>query len=131
MPMSENVNPVKTIPDPNHKFQIDVIGKVTGKRFLGDFTSTIPRLKEQGMINKHEAYLNGDMAQFLAPGTRKLHQMIAYLRYTLKEYPSFWKESDLGYELMDLNVIIEVYDEVLRFEEEWMKKVWGDGTDQA
>lgn len=121
--------PAKDIPDTTCDFQIEIVGGFTKKRFVGNFTSEIPRIKEQCMIEKHEAMLNGEMATFLTPGVRKMHKMVAYLRYCLTEYPKWWREADLGYELRDLNVIEEVYNKVLEFEEKWMKSVWGDDPD--
>jgi hypothetical protein len=53
--------------------------------------------------------------------------MIAYLRFTLIDTPLFWRNADLGYDLRDDNVIEAVYDEVMAFENEWLKKVWGEG----
>lgn len=128
--MSEINSLAKDIPPTQHTFQLDVVGKVTKKRFLGDFTCHVPNVKEQCLIEKHEAFLNGEMVEKLSAGVRKTHQMIAYLRYTLdvNKCPNFWRESDLGYELRDLNVIQKIYNEVLDFEERWIKEIWGDET---
>lgn len=82
-------------------------------------------MKDQAMIAKHKAMLNGEFPVYLDAGILKLHEMIAYLRYTLTEVPLFWKNSDLGYELRDFNIIEAIYDEVMAFEDEWLKKVWG------
>lgn len=127
--MSEKA-PAKDIPATEFNFQIEVVGKVTGKRFIGDFTSRIPRMKEQSMIEKHEAILNGNIPQFLPAGILKLHKMISYLRYTVTESPKFWRDADLGFELMDINVVEEVYNKVLANEEAWMKQIWGDKLEQ-
>lgn len=127
--MSEKA-PVKDIPSTEFNFQIEVVGNVTKKRYIGDFTSRIPRMKEQSMIEKHEAILNGNIPQFLPPGILKLHRMISYLRYTVTESPKFWKDADLGFELMDINVVEEVYNRVLANEEAWMKQIWGEKLDQ-
>lgn len=120
---------ITDLPPSIKSFQLDVIGKFTKRRFLGEFTCDIPRIKEQCLIEKHEAYLNGELAHMLPPGVRKMHKMIAYLRFTLTDYPKFWREADLGYELRDLNVVEAVYDEVLNNEEAWIKKLWDDGEE--
>lgn len=117
----------KDIPDLESQFQIDVVGKLTKIRFIGDFTCRVPRIKEQCLIDRHEAFLNGQMAGFLKHGTLKMHRMIAYLRHTLTgDMPKFWKDSDLGYELQDINVIEDIYDRVLEHENTWVKAIWGD-----
>lgn len=120
----------KDTPATENTFQIDVEGEVTKKRFLGEFTCRIPRRKEQCLIDKHRAYLNGDLAAMLDPATLQFHHMISYLRYTLmtESVPKFWKESDLGYELYDANVVQAVYDKVLEFEVDWLTQIWGRDT---
>lgn len=117
------------IPDTNHVFQLDLIGSVTKRRFLGDFSCKIPTIKDQALIAKHEAMLNGEFPVYLNQGVLKVHKWISYLKYTLTDYPSFWRDSELGYSLRDANVIEAVYDEVLSFEDAWYKKIWGDGLD--
>jgi hypothetical protein len=125
--MNENKGLPKDIPSLDGQFQIDTVGKLTKKRFIGDFTCRIPRVKEQCLIDKHEAFLNGQMAQFLKMGTLKMHRMVAYLRFALVgDMPKWWKDSDLGYELQDLNVIEEIYNRVLEHENAWIKEIWGD-----
>lgn len=116
----------KDIPDTTCDFQVETEGEVTKKRFVGDFQCKIPRRKEQCLIDKHRAFLNGSMAEQLDPATLKFHHMISYLRYTIVESPRWWKESDLGYEMYDENVVQAIYDKVLEFEVEWLKEVWGE-----
>lgn len=131
--MNENKG-LKDVPETVHSFQLDVSGSITNRRYVGDFSCRIPTIKDQCLIAKHKAFLNGDMAEFLDAGTQNVHEMISYLRYTLTEYPKFWKESDLGYELRDPNVITSLYEKVLEFEAKWMGEIWGekaDGTEKA
>lgn len=116
----------KEMPDKEHAFDIDVQGDTSGEFFRGEFTCKIMNRKERAMSDKHFAMLNGGLEDQLSLVTVNLHQMIAYLRYSLIDYPNFWKKSDLGYELFDINVIREVYDKVLAFEESWFRDIWGD-----
>lgn len=118
-----------TIPDTNHRFQIDLIGSVTKQKFLGEFICKIPTIKDQAQIAKYEAYLNGEFPVYLNQGVLNVHKWIAYLKFTLVDIPLFWKESELGYNLRDPNIIEAVYDEVLAFEETWYKTIWGTETD--
>jgi hypothetical protein len=118
----------KEIPSSECTFQIDVVGDVTKKKYVAEFTCRIPRRKEQCLIDKHRAFLNGSMAEMLDPATLRFHHMISYLRYTIdtESAPKFWKESDLGYELYDENVVATLYERVLAFEVEWLKAIWGE-----
>ena len=126
--MSKNNKLSKIIPPSESQFEIEVVGEVTKKRFVGEFSCKIPRKKEQCMIDKHRAFLNGELAHMLDATTLRFHQMIAYLRYTLvvEDCPKWWKESDLGYDLYDSNVVEAIYNKVLEFEVEWLKEIWGE-----
>lgn len=118
----------KDIPSSEHTFTIEETGETTKKRFVGEFTCRIPRRKEQCLIDKHRAFLNGNQADQLESTTLRFHHMISYLRYTLvtEDCPKFWKESDLGYELYDTNIVKAIYDKVLEFEVEWLTAIWGE-----
>ena len=74
--------------------------------------------------------LNGEFPVYLDGGVRKIHKMISYLRFTLVDAPKFWRDADLGYDLRDDNVIDAIYAEVMSFEEEWLKKIWGSGEEE-
>lgn len=125
--MNDISNLSKDLPSVEGEFQIDIEGELTKKRYLGEFTCKIMNKKERALVEKHKAYLNGEFAMQLDLVTLRYHHQVAYLRYALvKPYPKFWMNSDLGYELYDGNVVDEVYNKVLAFEEDWMRKVWGD-----
>lgn len=129
--MDNKINKLQDeLPDTYHEFQIDIQGRITKKRFLGEFSCKIPTIKDQAMIGKHETVLNGEFPIYLDSGIRKIHKQIAYLRFTLIDVPLFWKNTDLGYELRDDNVIDAVYEEVLAFENEWLAKIWGTKTEE-
>lgn len=119
----------KSLPDMTHRFEVDMKGQLTNLSYKGDFVCKIPSAKDQSAIAKHKAYLNGGFDDGLDVGTKNLHHMISYLRYTLKEFPKWWEDNDLGYELYDVNVIETVYGFVLEFEQSWMEKVWGKVED--
>lgn len=115
------------IPDTRGHFQIVATGEMTKRQYVGEFFPKILNQKERAFVAKHLAFLNGEHAAFLDLATQNLHLMISYLRFALTApYPPFWLTSDLGYELYDSNVIREVYNKTLEFEENWFKEVWGE-----
>lgn len=124
--MSKSSKLGKKLPEMDGDFQVEVIGNITKKRVIGEFSCKIMNRKERALVAKHRAFLNGEMASQLDIATLRFHMMISYLRYALTDYPKWWKEADLGYELYDENIVKEVYDKVLEFEEEWIKEVWGE-----
>lgn len=83
------------------------------------------------MIAKHKTLLNGGFDEHLDIGTKNLHHMISYLRYTLTDIPKWWKDNDMGYELYDINVIEAVYAKVLEFEKAWFEEIWGPAEEKV
>lgn len=128
--MNKNNNLGSDVPNMNHQFIVESTGNITNKRYIGEFSYKIPNTKEQCLIAKHRAFLNGPNQDYLDAGTLKIHMKIAYLRYTLTDYPKWWKQADLGYELIDHNVIDDVYEKCIQFEEAWLKEIWGDEEDE-
>lgn len=121
-------NKANSLPDSENSFNISELkGNFTGKIWSGNFSSKIPNLKLNSQIDKHQALLNGGITPSALPQeTVDFHYMIAYLRYCLIEYPNWWKEADMGFELYDINVVKEVYNKARSFEEQWVKDVWGE-----
>tara|TARA_R110000868_G_C10973188_1_gene771482 strand:+ start:25727 stop:26113 length:387 start_codon:yes stop_codon:yes gene_type:complete len=125
--MSELKHLPKSIPAKDFEFQIDVVGKLTGERYHGDFKCKIPNNRMQANIAKHKARLNAGYDATLDSGTKNMHHMNAYCTYTITSSPAWFLETDYGYDLFDIDVLEAIYDEVLRLEEEWINKVWPDG----
>ena len=123
--MNKNNSLPESMPETTHEFMIDLVGRITKRHFKGEFACKIPTIKDQAMIAKHQAMLNGEYPVYLDGGIQKIHRMIAYLRYTITDSPMFWRNNDLGYDLRDDNIIEAVYDEVIAFENMWLEKIWG------
>ena len=116
--------PIKALPPMEHTFTIKTEGSETGKIFEGTFTYKRPNLRTQSEIAKMKARLNEDLKN-LDEDTAFLHGILSKLRHTLTNSPDWWKEEDFGYELYDVNVILDIYTECEKFEREWIEKVWG------
>lgn len=115
----------KSLPEMNHSFSISEEGTLTKTKYDGNFTCKIPDAKTRAGIAKHKAMLNGGFEDGLDLGTKNLHHMISYLRYSLTEMPPWWRDSDMGYALYDINIIELIYSKVLEFEKKWLVEVWG------
>lgn len=120
---------ITELPSMNHVFTIDLKGSETGRQFQGTFTYKRPNIRMQSEIAKTAAVLNGGI-QGVDEDTIFLHGILATLKHTLIESPDWWKKEDYGYELYDMNVILEIYKSIKKFEEEWMNKVWADNSDK-
>ncbi len=127
--MSKSNDFPREAPSREFEFPIDIIGNESGKRRKGDFTFAIPNLKRRAMADKKRAELNGGFEIALNPEVLDLHFMIAYLRFTLVEFPKWWKESDFGYDLDDYSVIKGIYDKCEAYQKEYTEAIWGPQED--
>ncbi|SRR6266481_4548379 len=125
--MNKNNNLPKELPPDTETIQVDVIGSVTKRRFLGEFIVRIPTLEDQSSMGRLEASLNGEST---SSGLIRMNRMISYLKYTVVEAPPTWRDANMGHRLRDPNVIEAVYDQVLAFEDRWLKQVWGEPGDE-
>jgi hypothetical protein len=112
------------LPSMEHKFSIQVTGEESKQVFTGDFIFRRPTLRERAMIDVMKARLCGDLIT-IDPETRAFNNAMAHLKFTLKEVPDWWKDSDYGHNLYDANVILEVHNKCVEFEAEWQGKVYG------
>jgi len=114
----------RVLPSSQHRFHISVTGEETGIPFEGDFVFHRPSIGERSQIDVTRARLCGDMSN-LDPLVADQNYMLAFLRVTISEFPSWWRDADMGMGLFDLNVVMAVYDQCLNFEKEWREKVYG------
>lgn len=110
------------LPNMEHSFQISVNGNDTGTTYTGDFTYKRPTVGDRSRIDVMNKRLNGDLLT-LEPETVQFNEAVAYLRFTLTKFPDFWKDSNMGMDLYDSNVVVEVYNKCSKFEEEYLSKV--------
>lgn len=118
------------LPSMDFEFSIEARGEVSGKLFSGEFKYRIPNLKAKCLAEKKRAELNSGMDTMLDASILQLHYMIAYLRFSLTSTPDWWSGSDYGYNLHDYSVIRTVFERVEAFEQDYMKRVWGDSDEQ-
>lgn len=113
------------LPKMDHVFTVDIKGEETGKKFAGTFKYTRPNLRIDSEIEKTRAILDGGI-KGLREDIKDLHKILATLRHTLIEYPEWWEENDFGYELYDLNVVLDIYMETRKFEADFEDKLHGE-----
>lgn len=116
---------IKALPSMEHVFTVQIKGTDTGQVFDGSFTYKRPNIRKNSDIDKTAAFLDGGI-QGLDDDTKLLHRILAVLKHTLIKYPKWWTDSDFGYELYDSNVILEIYQECMKFENDWKDKVYGE-----
>jgi len=116
--MEKNYN----LPDMTHTFKIQVKGRDSQINWAGEFVYKRPALGTRGRINVLRTRLNGDLETIDAE-TQILNEALAHLRYTLEKYPEWWSDTSFGFDLYDGNVISEIYNKCMDFEEQWTKRI--------
>lgn len=107
-----------------YRFNIQVEGEESGLNWVGDFVYSRPTIGVRSKINVLTTSLNGDLAT-LDPQIQDINYALAHLRFTLKDFPDWWRDSDFGMALYDQNVILEIYEKVVEFEKNWKIKIHG------
>lgn len=113
---------MEKLPPMEFSFEINKKGSSTQKVYAGKFIYKRLSIGSQGRAEVLKTQLNGDLSNVDAEVDR-LHEMLSWLRYGLIEYPSWWRESNYGTDLYDINIVKELYDSVTDFEKKWIEKV--------
>lgn len=120
---------IKSLPSMEHSFTASIKGTETGQMFEGTFTCRRPNLRIQSEIAKTEAILNGGLSN-LDDDMRSLHRVFATLKHVIIQSPEWWVKSDLGFNLYDVNVPLELYKTYKEFDDKWFKQVWLDEKEE-
>lgn len=112
------------LPPMEHSFEIQVQGNESGINWVGKFKYKRPSLGARSRIDVMRTRLNGDL-DGLSQEVRDFNEAIAHLRYTLEDFPDWWRDSAFGLDLYDGNVVSEIYNKIMDFEDEWKKKIFG------
>src|SRR5271168_5160767 len=102
-------------------FSISTTGKTTGQPFAGEFTvKTV-------MTRRDEFYADQERRRIVGPspentpapvGLQGEAYMLGQLRARITAAPDWWKNSDAGLDLQDVNVIVEIFELALAKEKE-------------
>ncbi len=113
------------LPSMEHTFSITIQGDETARHYDGQFTYIRPTLHMKAEIAKMKTRLNGDL-KTLDNDVQMFNEMYASMFLCIKDAPEWWKNSNGGRDLYDINVMHTVYSKAMEFEQDWQKKVWGD-----
>ncbi len=125
-----------SLPNMEFSFEYQGKGEESGMNWTGSFTYRRPTLRERALIDVMSKRMAGDLST-VSQDVAYYNEASAHLRFTLKSYPEWWKDSDFGGMLYDANVIMDLYDKVLEFEAKWREKTFGEedgvevGSDQG
>jgi hypothetical protein len=111
------------LPKNEATFEIDVVGDTTFKHYDGQFT--VRCILTMGQ--KHSMEL--EKSRLLGSYTNPTEELLGYaiifsnLRHKIVEGPEWWKQSNGGSSIKDENVLVALYDKVLKAEDEWRQSV--------
>lgn len=119
------------LPKTELSFVFDKTGETTGQRYEGKFTV----LCALNMAKKHQLELEKTrlLADFLNPtdGLAGISMILANLRVKLVDGPEWWKQSNGGLEIMDEDILVMLFEEVMKKESEWREAVKNKGKAEA
>lgn len=108
--------------------RIHVIGDSTGDTYIGDF-GVKPFLSHRDILQRDAVRreLLGVSPEFASEEASARATAFGELRVRIVSYPPWWEACGLGLDLLDENVIIELYEECLRVENEARAKKIEEG----
>lgn len=124
------------LPKNEHSFNVDVKGETTGERFQGSFTvKQILTVREQAQVGLLADTYNG--------GSRTIPRNVALMNLAIAELevrimqdkkgaqlaPSWWRDSDDGRDLLDVNVLYDIYNQALLAEKAYKTRVSGEAQE--
>lgn len=105
--------PLKTPLPPNSQLvSISVVGNATGETHKADFTVTQILSHRQQLLNDrlYREYLGGENPSHASVDAKQRAQLLADVNSALQEpVPQFWREKGMGLDLLDDNVLLEVW----------------------
>jgi hypothetical protein len=100
-------------------FTISVVGEVSGETFRGEFRAfKFLTHRQQLLLDQKRRELLGANAEFSSARARNQAEIFSQLFVRLSEAPKWWIESGNGMDLVDDNIMVEVFNAVMKVEEE-------------
>jgi len=113
----------QTLPKNERTFSISVEGDTTGEKFEGQFTTKcVLTMSEKHARELERTRLLSDYANPSA-NLSGIAEILATVRIKLIKWPDWWANLDYGSKILDENVLIQVYDEVVNREIEWREEI--------
>lgn len=94
-------------------FTVSVVGESTGTTYFGDFVLIRHLSSRQHFLQDqlYKQYL-GENPQFSSPFARDRAEILSEINAYCAKFPEFWSKDGNGVDIVDNNVIVEVYKEM-------------------
>ena len=114
------------LPKNEKSFLFDHIGELTGRKYEGTFTvKCILNTAEKRILEIEKSALTADLSNPTG-NLSALSTVIGNLRVRVLKSPDWFKQSIATLDLLDEEVLFELYGKALDLEEEWIKEVKGE-----
>jgi hypothetical protein len=113
----------KSLPNNIKTIHIDVEGETTGIRYEGSFgVKCALSIRDKQAVEVSKSRLTEDMAN-PSNSLYAMAAMISILRAKIMDFPEWWKEVNYGSDLLDDNVLIELFEKCEQASEDWRKSL--------
>lgn len=113
----------QALPKNERTFSIDIEGGTSGERFQGQFTTKcVLNMSEKHARELERTRLMSDYANPSA-NLSGIAEILSTVRIKLIKWPDWWANLDFGSKILDENIIVEIYDEIVNKENEWKEEV--------
>ena len=107
------------LPKNERTFVFEELGEATQTTYPGEFTVLcIPDMRARRAIEIEKSRLSADVAN-PTDNLAGLSIILANLRVRILSGPQWWEESLGGFNVMDENILVTLYDQVLEQEDLW------------
>jgi hypothetical protein len=105
-------------------FTISVVGETSGETFRGEFrASKFLTHRQQLLLDQKRRELLGTNPDSASVRARNQAEVFSQLFVRLTEAPRWWTESGNGMDLVDDNIMVEVFGGAMKVEEEAMAAI--------
>lgn len=113
------------IPPNSELFHVHTTGDKTGKTYKDDFVTTQILSHRQQLLRDrlYREYLGGEKPSDASVEAGERAGYMADINSALVGVPQFWKASGMGLDLLDDNIIVEVWAGVMKVQTEQNKKI--------
>jgi hypothetical protein len=113
-------------------FHLSVVGDKTGETLKGDFVTTRILSHRQQLLSDRlvREYLGGDPKLASAEAYQRA-SILADINSALVTFPKFWREAGMGLDLIDDNVVAEVWNAVQKAQVDAVAEIQGKADTDA
>ena len=111
------------LPKNQKSFQLDHVGEVTGRRYEGTFSVKCAlNMAEKRKLEIERSTLSADLTNPTG-NLNAISVVVANLRVRVIDAPDWFKQAIASLDLLDEDVLLEIYGKCLDKSEEWLSEV--------